>query len=347
MPIQILDEHHQAYASIAEMIQNDAIGLPIALVHVDSHEDLEVPLGNWSCYELPARQYVERNLTSGDFILPLLLKGYVQKVIHVNYKDDACIQANVGSLAGEGIYIRSSIADPFLDFYPDHKNWLYQTTSDIASLAELVQGYHVILGIDCDYFAWHRIPRPIYPFAFSAAQLACIDRHETSDDDYRMKLRILPHRLPTINGLTFNDSKAWIELFVDYFCFYLKLDPRLTLVARSVKSGFTPQKYIQVIERRLVAGLTNPPARLNLPLTERLEMSSFVKRRGSQWYSFITNQLIMADPLEKIIIQGIAEEQTIGMMRQHFREQCQNNAALAEYLLLRTIFNLKKTFVIN
>ncbi len=347
MRIQILDEHQEAYASIEEMMQSGLIRRPIALVHVDSHEDLEVPLGGWSCYELPARQYVERNLTSGDFILPLLLKGYVKKVIHVNFKDEDCMGTNVGSLAGEGKFIRSNIEARYLEFYPDSKTWHYQKTSDIASLSELVCGYHVILDIDCDYFAWHRIPRPIYPFQFSAAQQRCISRHEISDDDYRMRLRLLPHQLPTINRLTFNDSKAWIELFIDYFCFYLKLDPQWTLVARSVKSGFTPKKFIHVIEKRLVMGLKHPPVRLDIPIVERLEMSPFVMKRGQSWYSFSTNQLMMADPLERIIIHGITNERTIGMMRERFLGRCKNNEWLAEYLLLRTIFNLKKTFVIK
>src|SRR5512143_2926634 len=156
MRIQILDEHHEAYAGIEEWIQSGLVHRPIALVHVDSHEDLDTPLGGRSCYELPARRYVERNLTTGDFILPLLLKGYVKKVIHVNYKDEACVRTNVGSLAGEGKLIRSNIAAPYLKFYPDRKSWLYQKTSDIASLSKLVRGYDAILDIDCDYFAWHR-----------------------------------------------------------------------------------------------------------------------------------------------------------------------------------------------
>ena len=244
MQLRIIDEHHEAYAGIAEMVQSGLIRRPISLVHVDSHEDLDVPLGPWSCYELPPRQYVERNLTSGDFILPLLLKEYVKKVIHVNYEDDECRQTNVGSLSVEGKFIRSNIADNHLEFFPDSKTWHFQKTSDIASLSEFVRGYNPILCIDCDYFSWHRIPRPIYPFQFSEDQQESISRHEISDDEYRMKLRILPHQLPTISGLTFNDSEAWIELFIDYFCFYLKLDAQWTLVARSAKSGFTPEKFI-------------------------------------------------------------------------------------------------------
>ena len=347
MRIQILDEHHEAYIHIEGVMQSRLTRRPIALVHVDSHEDLEIPLGGWSCYELPARQYVERNLTTGDFILPLLLKGYVKKVIHVNYRDEACVRTNVGSLAGEGKLIRSNIAAQHLKFYPDRKNWFYQKTSDIASLSEFVRGYDTILAIDCDYFAWHRIPRPIYPFQFSAAQRRCMSRYGISDDDYRTKLRLLPHQLATINRLTFNDSKAWIELFIDYFCSYLKLNPQWTLVVRSVKSGFTPKKFIHVIERRLVRSLKHPPARVNIPLKERLEMSPFVLKRGKSWYSFSTNQRMMADPLERIIVDGITNEQTFGMMRNRFLGMSKNNERLADYRFLRTIFNLKKTFVIK
>ena len=290
---------------------------------------------------------MERNLTSGDFILPLLLKEYVKKVIHVNYEDDECRQTNVGSLSGEGKFIRSNIADNHLEFFPDSKTWHFQKTSDIASLSEFVRGYNPILCIDCDYFSWHRIPRPIYPFQFSEDQQESISRHEISDDEYRMKLRILPHQLPTISGLTFNDSKAWIELFIDYFCFYLKLDAQWTFVARSAKSGFTPEKFIHVIEKRLVMDLKNPPARLNIPLDERLELSPFVRNRGQNWYSFSTNQMMMACPMERIIIHGITSGHTIGLMRERFLKRCKNNEWLAEYLLLRTIFNLKKTFLIK
>jgi hypothetical protein len=347
MRLQILDEHHEAYVSIEELMQSGLIRRPIALVHVDSHEDLEVPLGSWSCYELPARQYAERNLTTGDFILPLLLKGYVKKLIHVNYRDVACVRANVGSLAGEGKLIRTNIAPQHLKFYPDRKNWLYQKTSDIVSLSELVRGYDAILDIDCDYFAWHRIPRPICPFQFSVAQRRRLERHGISDDTHRMKLRLLPHQLPTISQLTFNDSKAWIELFIDYFCFYLKLDPQWTIVSRSVKSGFTPKKFIRAIEKRLVSGLKHAPVRLNIPLGDRLEMSPFSMKQGQSWYSFSTNQLMMKEPLERIIIRAITNGQKIGAMRERFVRLCRNNEWLAEYLLLRTIFNLKKTFVIK
>ena len=347
MQVQILDEHHEAYVSLEERMQSNLIRRPIALVHVDSHEDLDPPLGGGSCYEMPARKYVERNLTTGDFILPLLLKGYVKKVIHVNYQDEACVRTNIGSLAGEGKFLRRNIAAQYLKFYPDHKNWLYQKTSAIASLSELVRGYDAILDIDCDYFAWHRVPRPIYPFQFSAAQRRCISRHGISKDHWRMKLRLLPHQLPTISRLTFNNSKAWVQLFIDYFCFYLKLNPQWTLVARSVKSGFTPKKYIHMIEKRLLMGLKHSPVRLHIPIQERLEMSPFVMKRGKSWYSFSTNQRIMADPMERIIIRGITNGQTIGMARERFLKMCRNNEWLAEYLLLRTIFNLKKKFVIK
>ena len=318
MPIRILDEHNESYAAISELVQSERLQTPIALVHVDSHEDLDAPMGTSSCYDLPAREYVEHNLTCGDFILPLLLKEYAQKVVHVNFQDKACQQSNVGSLSGEGTFIRSNIANDYLAFYPDLKTWYYHKTSDIASLSDLVQGYHVVLGIDCDYFSWHRIPRPIYPFRFSTEQQERINQHERSDDEYQMQLRILPHRLPTISGLTFNDSKAWIELFIDYFCFYLELHPQWTIIARSAKSGFTPEKFVHLIEKRLLKRLKNPPACLDIPLGERLEMSPFVVQQGQRWYSFSTHQLLMACPLESIIIQAITNEQTIGVMREGF-----------------------------
>jgi len=200
MRIQVLDEHHEAYACIEELMQSGRRRRPVALVHVDSHEDLEVPLGGFSCYELPARRYVERNLTSGDFILPLLLKGHVKKLVHVNYRDEGALRVNVGSLAGEGKLLRTGIAPLHLKFYPDRKIWLYQKTSDIASLSEFVRGYDAVLCIDCDYFAWHRIPKPVYPFQFTAAQRRRISRHETSDDDCRMKLRLLPHHLSAVRS---------------------------------------------------------------------------------------------------------------------------------------------------
>jgi hypothetical protein len=94
-------------------------------------------------------------------------------------------------------------------------------------------------------------------------------------------------------------------------------------------------------------GLKHPPVRLNIPLRERLEMSPFVAKRGQNWYSFSRNQMMMADPLERIIIRGITNGQTIGVMRERFLKICEKNEWLADYLLLRTIFNLKKTFVIK
>jgi hypothetical protein len=347
MQIQILDEHHEAYVSIEAAVRSNEYRRPIALIHVDSHEDLEIPLGNMSCYEAPARLYVEQHLTVGDFLLPLLLKGCLKKIIYVNHRDEACVRANVGSLDGGGIFIRKNIAPNFLKFYPDHKTWLYQETSDIRNLSALVRGYDAILDIDCDYFALNRVPRPIYPFKLSAAQRKQLDAHGISDDSYRMELRLLPHQLPTINRLTFNDSKAWVELFVDYFCRYLDLNPGFALIARSVKSGFTPKKLIRVIESRLTEGLNHSPSRLNIPFEERLELSPFVTKRGKQWYSYSTCQRMMTDPLERVIVHGIVKGQTIGAMKHRFLGLCQKDERLAEYLLLRTVFNMKKKFLIR
>jgi hypothetical protein len=345
MEIRILDEHHEAYVRLGEAARSH--GRPIALVHVDSHEDLDVPLGSLSCYEAPARMYVEQHLTVGDFLLPLLLKGAIKKVIYVNHRDSACQRDNVGSLDGAGKLIRRSIASSHLKFYPDYKNWLYQESSDIRNLSSLLREYKTVLDIDCDYFALNRVPQPIYPFRLSVAQKKRLDAHGISDDAYRMKLRILPHQLPTIGGLTFNDCKAWVELFIDYFCYYLDLKPAFALIARSVKSGFTPKNLVRTIERRLVEGLNHPPSRLDIPLTERLEPSPFVTKRGRQWYSHSTRQRMMADPFERAVIHGIEKGQDLGALKLRFLELCGKNEPLAEYQLLRTVFKMKKKFLIR
>lgn len=347
MDIRILDEHQEVYVCLDELAKSGRIRRPLALVHVDSHEDLEAPLGGESCYDLSARRYVERNLTAGDFILPSLLKGYVKKVVHVNDRDEACVKMNVGSLRGEGRFIRSGIESRYLKYFPDARRWRYQKTSDIAALADTVRGYDVVLDIDCDYFSWRRVPRAAYPFSWTREQRETLQRHTRSDDGLRLNLRLLPHQMPTINGLTFNDSKVWIERLIDYFCFYQNLSPRFVFISRSVKSGFTPKKYAAMIEKRLARGLQNRPDRPALPLAETLSESPFMAGCGKQAYCFSTDRTTAGDPLEEIIVAGAARGETISAIRRRLMAMRRGDERPADYLLLRGIFNLKKKFIIR
>jgi hypothetical protein len=347
MTIEVIDEHQEAYLSIEQAVHAGLLRPPVALVHVDSHDDLDCPVGGLSCYEAPSRRYVEQNLTTGDFIMPLILNGYVHKVIHVNFKDERPVRSTVGSLNGEGALLRRHIAPAHLRFYPDRRKWILQSTSDVAALSKFVRGFDTVLGIDCDYFAWNRIPRPEFPFSLSPSQRRRMNRNATSGDRHRLKLCILPHQFPAINHLVFNNSRAWIELLIDYFCFYLKLVPALTVIARSLKTGYTPRRFAGLIEARLIQRLERPPAILNIPVDERLVLSPFVARRGRSWYSHSTGEMLMRDPLERFIVSAASQGWNIGMMRDRLLAVCGEDQSLADYLLLRAIFNLKKAFIIQ
>jgi hypothetical protein len=347
MTTEVIDEHQEAYLSIEQAVHAGILRPPIALVHVDSHDDLDCPVGGLSCYEVPSRRYVEQNLTTGDFIMPLILNGYVQTVIHVNFKDEQPVNSTVGSLNGKGALIRRNIAPEHLRFYPDRKKWVLQKTSDIAALSKFVRGFDTVLGIDCDYFAWNRIPRPEFPFGLSPSQRRRMNRNATSDDRHRLKLCILPHQFPAINRLVFNDSKAWVKLFIDYFCFYLKMVPKLTVIARSAKTGFTPRRFARLIETRLTKRLTCPPTALEIPVDEKLVLSPFVARKGPYWYSFSTHERMMQHPLERLIVSAASKGLKIGLVRDRLLAVCARDQFLADYLLLRTIFNLKKAFILE
>jgi hypothetical protein len=283
----------------------------------------------------------------GDFIVPLLLKGYIKKVIYVDKDDKRSVKATAGSLHGEGKILRTNIARENLCFFPDHKVWYYKKTSDINALDTYTIGYDSVLDIDCDYFALNRIPKPNPPFKYSAAQMRRLESHTISDDKYKIRLRVLPDQLTRMKSMTFNDSRVWIELFIDYFTYYLSLDPKLTIIARSVKSGFTPAKYAKLIEDRLIERLEDPPSTLEIPYNERLEFTEFVARKAGHWYSTYTNQSLDFGPLENLIINAIEDGERLGVLRQRLLKACDNDELVTDYVLLRFVFNLKKLFVLR
>ena len=343
MDIKIIDEHHAAFLCIEEAFRNKIYTKACDLVHVDSHSDMGNVFTLLSCYDENYKKYVEEHINIGNFIIPLILNGRLKKILYVNVHDKKKTTSLCGSLFGEGRIIRQNIPKTDLERYPDAKKWEYKEITDIALLKKMTNESSCILDIDCDYFCCYNVPLPSWKRDYDK-----IPTNLKSDDEYKIKFNKASHFYKSkMRSLIFNNDKRWINLCIDFFGKYIGMKPRLVIISKSMKTGYTPSKYCEYIVKRLVEVLNDPPKKLNIPMSDTLKIRDDVIIRKNTFANLIKGDEVILDDDQLDLVKGIIKGRTVGELIGRVKRKCELSEEDAVYESLRFIFFLKRMFMIH
>jgi len=347
--IEVIDEHHEAYLCIEQSVRRGGLRPPVELFHVDSHPDLNAPSTAMSCYDRNSRRYVERHLGIDSYIAPLILRGIIDRVVFVGKHDLPLKRRLIGSVEGEGKILKFDIQRNFLPFFPDCRPWAYKETTDVRGLSRLRGAGACVLDIDCDYFSCNSHAEPLFRPRLNSRQEWELHRKLTSGDPYRIHLQTLVGgRKSMAIPPPFNASARWADLAIDYFTFLLPIKPVLTIVCRSVKSGYTPSYLGDRIVARLQRRLAQPPRTIGLPLRTRLAIAPHMIRHGETWYNSFTGEFFDRFSLtQKAILRSIDRGKTLGEILDQLRRRFGIDGKRAAFDLLWFILNLKRRFFLK
>jgi hypothetical protein len=345
-PIEIIDEHHEAYLCIEGAARRGLIKRPATLVHVDSHSDLELPPPTGSCYGRDSKGYVEEHINIGSYIAPLILKGIVGEVVFVGLEDRRQEIRRIGSFQGKGRHIRMVFPDKAKGAYPDRRAWRLGKATDIGK----VRAKGCILDIDCDYFSCNFKPRAPFDLKLNRAQKGRVARYLRSDDSFSAKLNVLSipgRRGPSRFLPVFNAERRWVEACADHFTSSLRIEPALTIISRSVKSGYTPPEFADMIVERLVKGLEERPDRLRYPERSVPRFRDEVFFRNGVIHSALTGQFYSdLSPSQLIVLNGIKRGRTLRDIVDSFRRYHRQEREEAACYVLTYLFVLKRSFFV-
>ncbi len=282
MECYFCNEHNEAFSIIEySKISGKINKKNNLLLHVDAHEDNLCNQTITSIYGLPSKKcphtgkvlmkFAKNELYIFSFIKPLLLLGTVGEMVWVfpkwiNTKSTKKKIYRVASTLGEGKIIRDVPEKNYLNLkkylYPDMKEYYYSKSS-ISSLD--VKGQECILGIDFDYFAcdvnitsriikkieitkeeYSRLKKEEY---FHFGSLGINKKLIKEKTKYFLKLSHLKgEQKPLIKK--FSDIKKEVEKI---FRHLRKNDMKikLVIVCRSKYSGYTPDRYLALIEESI------------------------------------------------------------------------------------------------
>jgi hypothetical protein len=344
-PIEVIDEHHEAYLCIENALKRGYLKKPFRLVHVDSHADLANPQPTGSCYRGDVREYVEKHINIGSYIIPLILRGLVDEVILVGTEDKRDKSIDIGSFKGKGRNITTNIPKRFKYAYPDRRRWRLKKTTDIRSIGDK----YCVLDIDCDYFACNFRTNPPYKIPMNAAQRKKYNSYFRSGDRFGIKLNIFPWQQgPDFRTPVFNENRRWAEACVDHFTSNIRLRPALTIVCKSDKSGFTPHRLSDPIAKRLIEGLATEHFRPRYPMTLRPRFREETVLKGKTIHSALTGLASSkVTPAQLLILRGIRREKTLKQHIEIIRKTYKAAEDDATYNVLRYLFLLKRIFLVR
>lgn len=348
--IIIVDEHLEAYLSIEDAFESQLFDSPIKLIHVDFHSDMLSPLTQMSCYDQDHRRYVEKHLSIGSFIVPLIVRKRVSSVIHLNHRVNLPAKKQfAGSLHGKGRILCNDVGKSVRSHFPDITPWNFRQTTDVKSVLRSVRSSHYALSIDCDYFSSNQWPIVPFDFRFTQSQRTRINGFKTSDDKYRIALPVFPddHGRRMFAGMAFNSEREWIDLLIDYFALHLRVEPELVIICKSSKSGYTPIRHCDHIVSSLLERLSMPPNRISLPDGAVIETTDHAVFESNSLINVNQMQILRLNKFQSCVMKLAAKGETIVDTAKYMLRRYNISEKSFTYDLLRFLFCMKALYLLK
>lgn len=322
MDIVVFDEHHEA------MIYWESIRtfMPKTVLHVDFHADMWAP-GRAINYQyantpgyLNCSVYSEsiydllKDVSPTSFLMPSVLRYGIEKIIFLK-PTGSCgpsKKITIGTLNGEGRVIRNVDSRNEI-FFPDATTFEYVEANSL----ENVELDDYVLDIDLDYFCCNLNPER-YKNIFVEYPNKVLDEireYNISRDDYKIDLKLVDiekngsHLIPQPDFLIrYNDNIEWIKYSIEKFVSQLPQKPVYISFCRSEKLGYTPTKYVQLIENYLRTQMKKTYVNITYPMDVPLELSVFTIISGNHVYNYCTEVNLELDNTEVFIVSMIRDK---------------------------------------
>lgn len=362
MEITIIDEHHEVMLFWEEH-KND---LPKTVLHVDFHSDMWTPGSpidyqfskapgylKESIYNEDIQELVQKHICPTSFLLPSILRYRFENIIFLKPLglDVETKYCKIGTLNGEGKIIRGPVENNEA-FFPDIINYTY---SEITSLRD-IQFDDYILDIDMDFFSCNMNPKRYKDIfiPYSLETIEEINNWNNSRDKYNIDLRIIE----TLNGGTYlgqepdivpiyNDNFDWIKYYIDKFVSELPVKPKLLSICRSEKTGYTPTKYVEFIEKYLKSKLSTWESNPVFPNEVALELSPFVEIKDTILYNYSNEISIELDVIGSEIINLIDGKNSASDITNKISEKYEQDYDTVNNDVINYILGLKKYYIIK
>ena len=287
VPIEIFDEHNQAFYCWHMARHDGRIDKPIDLLHVDAHSDMGTPERLQASLFFPAetddsyqeyyRSLADNELSIDNFIVPAVLNRIIKSVYFIPPKwrkmKSQRKQLNVASAFGEGYVLKHNLKaeqgheQRISAAYPD----LTEFTFFVINVEKIPKNREVILDIDLDYFACvDSIANAMqYELEITRRQFESKDRF--FKENRNLQYSLLEFHFFERNGRYYakigrkkgkdisylppvTDIEAEIARVVDTLR-DKNVRPALITICRSCVSGFCPPDYGTLVENKLLQSL--------------------------------------------------------------------------------------------
>ncbi|MDR3124574.1 MAG: UPF0489 family protein [Endomicrobium sp.] len=301
------------------------------LLHVDFHSDMWSP-GNpidyqfskmpgflkMSIYTESIYDLVENGVCITSFLLPSVLRYGFNNIIFlkpIGNEEQISEQRQIGTVNGEGKFIRNSNNKNIL-FLPDKKSFNYTETTYL----ENVNCDDYVLDIDMDFFSCNMnlLPYKSIFYTYPDKAMEEITEWNKSASKYKINLGLIKTKnngnyvseYPTLKPV-YNDNIEWIKYSVENFIYSLKKKPKYISICRSEKSGYTPKKYVDFLEKYLIDKLNVwCVGKPKYPGDVALEVSSFTVFKDKTLYNYATEISVDLDGIGKEIFYSIDGKKT-------------------------------------
>jgi hypothetical protein len=278
----ILEEHNEAFLVWNYAIKNKIINPEKnTLLHIDEHADMNAPRVKTSIFDVNNNtdnliEFTYKELPINSFIVPAIFQGIFNRINWIQncqfksavYRQKRCVR----TFNNEGkkfiIYNPNNIPT---DMNMNVKKFNFCHTS-IENLS-IVDHHNIVLDINLSYFCSVSDPNE---YKVNYIQITENEYNEFVEN-YRyhnLKYEFFGHRIDVKkeNGNYFyiiNDHEEiysfksktkdtaivnLIQKFVDKLASY-NLTPKIITITRGLKSGYTPEDKIELIERELINNL--------------------------------------------------------------------------------------------
>jgi len=352
--IEVVDEHHEALLFWEDSMCKKRIKEKGTLIHTDFHSDLGVPNLKKSVYSKNLSKLVQDSLNIDNFIIPAILRDIFKDIIFLNPLDQNKKRKKmiIGTVRGKGKVIVKIFKKEIKKLFPDAKEFYL---SFISNSINIPKKREITLDIDMDYFSCNLRPQSPLFIELTDKQLRKINHFSKSNDKYKIDLKFfnIKDNILKLNeensdkNFVYNDSIKWIDYSIKSFVKGLKVKPKIISICRSVKSGFTPVKYDEYIEKNLIDYLKNPPAKINLPKISRFKIYPFVSSTENIIFNAFTEEFLKLNETGRFIWEQINKGKDFDGILKESQSKFIVNEERAKTDILNEVLNLRKKLILK